>query len=59
MGRELELPKTYLTGYRDIFELKIGARWSLTPMAITKFRGLFAKPKSLAIASAQRYDTKV
>ena len=56
IGREFELPKTYceliITPSEQNGEF-------LTPIATTKLRGLFEKPKALETRAETRNETKV
>ena len=56
IGREFELPKTY----KEFRKNKIsGSSKKLTPIAITKLRGLFEKPNAFETRAEQSNETRV
>ena len=56
IGSELELPKTYDELSNNGVDVKLD---ELTPMAMTKLRGLFEKPNAFATAMEQMYEMMV
>ena len=56
IGREFELPKTYC---ELIITLSEQNGEFLTPIATTKLRGLFEKPKAIETRAETRKETKV